>query len=124
MGVAALWSPAVRAQWADAATLERFIEGYVFVLSTAVVGAFASNAVWAAKRQVYEARRLGRYRLKVRIGSGGMGDVWMARDETRKIDVAVKILSTTAQHAAGAAARFEREAKIAASLQSPHTVRV
>ncbi len=124
MAIAAIWSPAVRTSWTDAASLETFVENYLFVLATAVISAFASHAVWSAQRQVYEARRLGRYRLKVRIGSGGMGDVWMASDEDRKVDVAVKILSASASHAAGAVARFEREAKIAASLRSRHTVRV
>ncbi|MGO8996771.1 MAG: serine/threonine-protein kinase [Polyangiaceae bacterium] len=124
MALAAIWFPEVKAQWASPVSLKGFLENYLFVLATAVIGAFASHAVWSAQRQVYEARRLGRYRLKVRIGTGGMGDVWMAGDEIRKIDVAVKILSSAASQAAGAVARFEREAKIAANLRSRHTVRV
>ena len=124
MAVAATWNESVRAAWTHASSLTAFVESYLFVLATAAIGAFTSHAVWVAQRQVYEARRLGRYRLKVRIGSGGMGDVWMARDLDRKVDVAVKILSPGASGMAGAVARFEREAKAAAGLRNLHTVRV
>jgi len=89
-----------------------------------MMGTIASHVVWSARRQVYEARKLGRYRLKVRIGAGGMGEVWMAWDDSRREDIALKVLAASASEQAGAVARFEREARIAASLRSPHTVRV
>jgi serine/threonine-protein kinase len=97
---------------------------FTFVVATLVMGAIASHVLWSARRQVHEARKLGRYRLKVRIGVGGMGEVWMAWDDAAQRDVALKVLSPAASEQAGAVARFEREARAAASLRSPHTVRV
>jgi serine/threonine-protein kinase len=71
---------------------------------------------------VFQARQLGRYRLKARIGSGGMGEVWLAWDDGLKRDVALKIL---ARQATGEdLQRFEREAFAASSLKSAHTIRV
>ncbi|MFI6037470.1 protein kinase [Streptomyces sp. NPDC051315] len=73
-------------------------------------------------------RRLGnRYELVELLGSGGMGEVWRARDRELGRDVAVKIL--LAGRAEGvdreeSLARFRREARVAAALDSPHIVAV
>lgn len=60
----------------------------------------------------------GRYSLVGPLGSGGMGEVWQARDETLGRAVAVKVLAASAGDA-GAAERFEREARAAARLTAP-----
>ena len=65
----------------------------------------------------------GRYQLVRALGSGGMGQVYVARHEALGRDVAVKILPVS-----GASAyreeRFRREALAAARLSSPHVVSV
>lgn len=124
MGIAAAFSPDVLAAWRDPSALGTFAGHYVFVLGSALVGSVGSHAVWAAQQQVYQARKLGRYRLEAPIGSGGMSEVWLAWDETLRRKVAVKILRTTDAVAASAIRRFEQEAYAASKLEGPHTIRV
>ena len=62
---------------------------------------------------------LGRYRPLRPLGSGGSGSVWLARDETAGIDVALKIIAKEGR----AAARAEREATAATRLKHPHCLR-
>ncbi len=66
----------------------------------------------------------GRYRLKHSIGAGGMATVWLAADERLSRPVAVKVLSDSLAADEGYRARFEREARVAASLSHPNLVNV
>jgi serine/threonine-protein kinase len=59
---------------------------------------------------------LSHYRLVEKIGEGGMGVVWRATDTTLDRDVAIKILPDLFSGDAERLARFEREAKLLASL--------
>ena len=65
-------------------------------------------------------RRLGPYHVHARIGAGGMGDVYRARDTTLGRDVAIKILPAAYMSNADRRARFEREARVLASLNHPN----
>jgi serine/threonine-protein kinase len=64
----------------------------------------------------------GRYELAERVGSGGMGEVYRARDRALDRIVAVKVPSLEASDAARE--RFRREARAAARLDHPNIVRV
>ena len=60
------------------------------------------------------------YRLAEKIGEGGMGVVWRALDTTLDRDVAIKILPEAFSTDTDRVARFEREAKVLASLNHPN----
>ena len=62
---------------------------------------------------------LGRYRPLRPLGSGGSGSVWLARDETNGLDVALKIVAREGK----AGTRAEREAEAAARLRHPRCLR-
>ena len=65
-----------------------------------------------------------RYRLERRIAAGGMATVWLARDEGLDRDVAVKLLSDVLGEDPSYAARFRREARVAAQVSHPNLVRM
>src|SRR5688572_9491879 len=62
---------------------------------------------------------LDRYRLEAMIGQGGMGVVWKATDTTLKRSVALKFLSPALAQDEERLARFDREARVLASLRHP-----
>src|SRR5262245_32676393 len=65
-------------------------------------------------------RRFGVYLVGEQIGVGGMGEVYRARDTRLGRDVAIKVLPQAFATDADRLARFEREARVLASLDHPH----
>lgn len=63
-------------------------------------------------------------RLIRQLGSGGMGSVWIAEQTRIGQHVAVKFLSTALLDHESARSRFDREAKLAARIKSPHVVQI
>ncbi len=66
----------------------------------------------------------GRVRLRHPIGRGGMGEVWVAEHVRLRTLVAVKLMSSSLCADDEAFARFCREARAAASIDSPHVVKI
>src|SRR2546427_9160726 len=64
--------------------------------------------------------RLGPYEIVSALGVGGMGEVYRARDTRLERDVAIKILPEIFAADPERLARFEREAKVLASLNHPN----
>src|SRR3990172_4637258 len=64
--------------------------------------------------------RLGPYAIVSPLGSGGMGEVYRAKDTRLDREVAIKVLPETFARDAERVARFQREAKVLASLNHPN----
>ncbi len=113
-----------------AATLERLV-AYAWpgnvselehVIHQAVLGC-RSGVLEIDASQLLEGPRLGSYRLREKLGEGGMGEVWRATHELLARPAAVKLIRGKAQRFTPEfAERFRREARATAELRSPHTV--
>src|SRR5947208_5782959 len=68
--------------------------------------------------------RLGPYDLASLLGAGGMGEVFRARDTKLGRDVAIKVLPAAFAADPDRLARFEREARVLASLNHPHIAQI
>jgi eukaryotic-like serine/threonine-protein kinase len=68
--------------------------------------------------------RLGPYEILAPIGAGGMGEVYRARDTKLERDVAIKVLPAALAQDPERLARFEREAKVLASLNHPNIAQI
>ena len=86
-----------------------------------------STVLEVDEEQLNEALAVGSYRLVSPLGSGGMGEVWLAKHRFLVRPAAVKLI----RHDIPAGAprdqlvrRFEREAQVTAGLRSPHTVQL
>ena len=64
--------------------------------------------------------RLGLYEILAPLGAGGMGEVYRARDTKLGRDVAIKVLPSAFTADPERLARFEREARLLASLNHPN----
>src|SRR5438309_4443710 len=68
--------------------------------------------------------RLGSYEIVGRVGAGGMGEVFRARDTKLDRDVAIKVLPRHLADSTSALLRFEREAKAVAALAHPNILSI
>jgi serine/threonine protein kinase len=68
--------------------------------------------------------RLGPYEILAPIGAGGMGEVYRAKDTKLQRDVAIKVLPAVLAQDPERLARFEREAKVLASLNHPNIAQI
>jgi len=75
-------------------------------------------------RAAAQPTTLGRYTLIERVGSGGQGEVWRAHDETRGVDIALKVLPPAAARNPAAWKALEREYEITSRLQHPGILQV
>src|SRR5688500_14324702 len=68
--------------------------------------------------------RLGPYDILQRVGAGGMGEVYRARDARLDRDVAIKVLPEHLAQRPDALARFKKEAKAVAALSHPNILAI
>jgi len=68
--------------------------------------------------------RLGPYEIFERIGAGGMGEVWKAKDGRLERDVAIKVLPEAFASDAERLNRFEQEARTVAALSHPNVLAI
>jgi serine/threonine-protein kinase len=94
------------------------------LLMLAVGSTYGARTISRLRRQVDEARLLGQYRLKQRIGVGGMGEVYLAEHQLLKRPCAVKLIRSDEAAAPHALERFEREVRLTAALSHPNTVEI
>jgi tRNA A-37 threonylcarbamoyl transferase component Bud32 len=96
----------------------------LFLLTLAAVSTYGAHMLSHLRREVVEARQLGQYRLRRRIGSGGMGDVYLAEHQLLKRPCAIKLVRPDNVTDPKALERFEREVRITATLSHPNTVEI
>jgi hypothetical protein len=90
---------------------------------------FAARAVHSLRRELSEARRMGSYQLREKLGEGGMGEVWTADHQMLARSAAIKLIKSEGDPGTdpgwdGMVRRFEREVRAAARLRSPHTIEI
>ena len=105
-----------------------------FLINLAVVVMWMSMAVALAihgshrievlRREVFAARQLGQYRLKERLGAGGMGEVYLAEHVLLRRPCALKLIRPEWAGDPKQLLRFEREVQATATLTHPNTVQV
>lgn len=108
---------------ADPLAIFELVLHVVMIAISAAIAVVISHLSWSLRRESFENKRIGQYRLRKRLGRGGMGEVWAAHHKGLRRDVAVKMLEGSEADPV-ARERFEREVRATCELRHPHTVRV
>ena len=108
----------------DTARLTLFTFDAMILLIVAAGSAFGAHRMARLRRQVAEARQLGQYRLRKRIGGGGMGEVYLAEHQLLKRPCAIKLIRPEGLSEPNVLERFEREVQLTATLSHPNTVEI
>jgi serine/threonine-protein kinase len=112
--------------WLDSHTPRALLFGFdALILAILAAGsAYGARTIFRLRREVAEARSLGHYHLKRRIGAGGMAEVYLAEHKLLKRPCAVKLIRPGVGTDPRAIQRFEREVRLTAKLSHPNTVEI
>ena len=88
-----------------------------------VVG-LAANIIEKGQTQLLMGQTIGHYKILEQVGSGGMGEVYLASDVTAGRRAALKLLPTQVTSDAQRLKRFEQEARVVAGLNHPNILTV
>ncbi len=105
-----------------------FMVAATMLLAGAGLSIFGTAKTEALRREVESAREaireLGQYRLKRKLGSGGMGEVYLAEHRLLKRPCAIKRIHPRYLNNPEQVRRFEREVQATAQLRHPNTVEI
>jgi hypothetical protein len=96
----------------------------IFLAVAVAIAVFGSYRIQVLEAQAFEAQQLGQYRLGKRLGSGGMGDVYLAEHLLLRRPCAVKLIRPEQAGDPNTLQRFEREVQAMAALTHWNTVEI
>ncbi|MBI2827356.1 MAG: serine/threonine protein kinase [Planctomycetia bacterium] len=109
----------------DGATTFDHISGVALMMAVGFGScAYGTYMIGTLRRQAFEAKQLGQYRLRNLIGAGGMGEVYLAEHQLLKRPCAIKLIRPGKARDPRALARFEREVRATAKLSHWNTVEI
>ncbi len=113
----------------DATIPRPYLVSYVGEMATFLAMAvgyavYGSHKISVLRRQAFEARRLGQYQVKHRLGAGGMGEVYLAEHVLLRRPCALKLIRPERAGDPTSLARFEREVQATAALTHPNIVEI
>jgi serine/threonine-protein kinase len=89
-----------------------------------VIAVFGAHRLETLRGAAAEARKLGQYQLKQRLGAGGMGEVYLAEHVLLRRPCALKLIRPERVGDPNSLRRFEREVQVTATLTHPNTIEI
>jgi serine/threonine-protein kinase len=96
----------------------------ILLLTAAAIAIFGSYRIQVLQEKAFQAQQLGQYRLQRRLGSGGMGEVYLAEHLLLRRPCALKLIRPDVAGDPTNLERFEREVRAMATLTHPNTGQV
>ena len=111
-------------QIADRITIVGMLQQILVLLIAAVASVCGTGLINTLRREVFEAKQIGQYRLVKLLGAGGMGEVYLAEHRMLKRPCAIKLIHPDRAGDPRVLARFEREVQMTARLSHWNTVEI
>ena len=93
-----------------------FLDSLMAMTVSVITATVGVKTIGSLRREAFVARQLGQYRLKQLLGTGGMGEVYLAEHQLMKRPCAVKVIRPERAGNPQDLARFEREVRATAKL--------
>ncbi len=104
--------------------VEKVTSFVLLMILSAVAGVLGVDSIGSLRKEAYEARQLGKYRLKDKIGAGGMGEVYLAEHYLLKRPCVIKLIRPDRAGDERVLRRFQREVQATAKLTHWNTVEI
>jgi hypothetical protein len=101
-----------------------WVEMIVWMAMGSAIAIYGSSRLDQLRNQAIEARKVGPYDIKRKLGSGGMGEVFLAEHARLRRPCAIKLIRPEQAGDVATLRRFEREVQVTATLMHPNTVRI
>ena len=124
IGLLRLSSTTVDLYSSEITNFEQISDNVIMMTLGAVAALYGTHIINALRVEAFKARQMGQYRLKERLGAGGMGEVYLAEHCLLKRPCAIKLIRQGSQADPLALARFEREVRATARLSHWNTVNI
>jgi eukaryotic-like serine/threonine-protein kinase len=111
-------------QAAGEMTVMSIVQQALVLLVAGVAAVYGTHLINTLRREVFEAKRLGQYRLIKLLGAGGMGEVYLAEHLMLKRPCAIKLIHPAQAGDPQVLARFEREVRMTAKLSHWNTIEI
>jgi serine/threonine-protein kinase len=110
--------------YSQACTANNIATVFMTTALAAFIGSWGVHTINRLRREAFEAKQLGQYRLKRLLGAGGMGEVYLAEHQLMKRPVAIKLIKPGKAGDPQALARFHREVQATAKLTHWNTIEI
>ena len=110
--------------YSEAVKVETISTVFMTMALAAFIGSWGVHTINRLRREAFEAKQLGQYRLKRLLGAGGMGEVYLAEHQLMKRPVAIKLIKPGKAADPQALARFHREVQATAKLTHWNTIEI
>ncbi len=108
----------------EVATAERIARDLALLIIAGSLSVYGTHVLGSLRLEAFKAKQLNQYQLRDKIGSGGMGEVYLAEHQLLKRPCAIKLIRPDKAGDPHALARFEREVRAMARLTHPNTVEI
>ncbi len=103
---------------------EEFFSQFLLLVISVITATVGVKTIGSLRKEAFVAKQLGKYQLREMLGSGGMGEVYLAEHQMMKRPCAIKVIRPEKAGNPQVLARFEREVRATAKLSHWNSIEI